>query len=904
MAYDAFISYSQAADGRLAPRLQSALHRIAKPWYKLKSLKVYRDSTNLALTPNLWDSIERAIEASNFFIFLASPTAAASRWVRKEIDYWLKEKDKKGQRLLIVLTEGTLTWDHGTNDFDWDRTTALPRELGRVFAGEPLWLDLCWAKHGSQVSGHDPRLKEGAATIAAALTGKSKDQLIGEDVRQRRFMVSTVAAVIIALSAAIGVALWQWNKASLRAIEAWSLAQAANAVSALADGRPDRAVELALQANDIEAPPSQTVQALADVAYNVAGTRHVFSGHTGEVSRACLVPGGRYAATGSADKTVRLWDIKNGKLVRTYSGHTAPVTDIAVNHDGMRLLSAAADGRMCLWEIDTDLTPLCFGGQGDTVTRVAFIPHSSQAISGHQDGGLAVWDLQRGAVDHRLAGHKGKVLSLAVDPSGRRAASGSSDDRVCIWDLDTGAQRCCSEPQIDLGPTWGLTDLAFHPDGGSVLVGFGGYPDGVSIALIEAESCKVQNKFRGHEGGMTMVAFGPDGRLALSGTRDRDLVLWDVEGGRELQRFRGHRNAITSVAFSTDGQVMLSGSADRTARLWSLTSGAEERRFLASAGGWIAVSDSGRFAVSLDKDHRGLQLWELTESQRDLKHERTSFGIISAAVSNDGKRVLVGSLEGDVWLWLPVTGELHRFAEGHLNRVTRVLFGPGEKQALSGAYPHQPGVPGQAQDRLLILWNLESGQMIREFIGHKGVIQDLALSRDGSVVLSGSTDGTLRMWDVASGRERLCFEGHEGDVFAVAISSDASRVASGSRDLSVRIWEGSTGKELRRLMGHTGSVRSVAFGPNGERLLSGSDDATVRLWDVATGEQVGRFQGHTAGVRYVAFRQQRDVGLSHSHASSSNILKDNMLRWWRLEPPIRLTEWVCGNRFTGGFRCP
>jgi len=88
-----------------------------------------------------------------------------------------------------------------------------------------------------------------------------------------------------------------------------------------------------------------------------------------------------------------------------------------------------------------------------------------------------------------------------------------------------------------------------------VLVGFGGYPDGVSIALIEAESCKVQNKFRGHEGGMTMVAFGPDGRLALSGTRDRDLVLWDVEGGRELQRFRGHRNAITSVAFSTDGQV-------------------------------------------------------------------------------------------------------------------------------------------------------------------------------------------------------------------------------------------------------------------------------------------------------------------------------------------------------------
>ena len=86
----AFISYSHVADGTLAPQLQSALHGFAKPWYRLRAIRVFRDKTSLSATPSLWPSIEAALRNSKFLLFLASPDAAKSHWVNKEIETFLQ----------------------------------------------------------------------------------------------------------------------------------------------------------------------------------------------------------------------------------------------------------------------------------------------------------------------------------------------------------------------------------------------------------------------------------------------------------------------------------------------------------------------------------------------------------------------------------------------------------------------------------------------------------------------------------------------------------------------------------------------------------------------------------------------------------------------------------------------
>src|SRR5882724_6938764 len=115
MAYSAFISYSHAADATLAAALQSALHSFARPFYKLRALHIFRDQTNLAVNPALWSSIREALDQSLFFILLASPEAAASPWVVKEAEYWIVRNGPS--HILIVLTGGTLKWDHSAASF-------------------------------------------------------------------------------------------------------------------------------------------------------------------------------------------------------------------------------------------------------------------------------------------------------------------------------------------------------------------------------------------------------------------------------------------------------------------------------------------------------------------------------------------------------------------------------------------------------------------------------------------------------------------------------------------------------------------------------------------------------------------------------------------------------------------
>src|SRR5262245_34418986 len=90
--YAAFLVYSRAVDGRLAPALGDALQQFAKPWYRPRALRVFRDSASLAANPGLWSSIVAALEQSEYFILLASPEAAASQWVNREVEYWLTHK--------------------------------------------------------------------------------------------------------------------------------------------------------------------------------------------------------------------------------------------------------------------------------------------------------------------------------------------------------------------------------------------------------------------------------------------------------------------------------------------------------------------------------------------------------------------------------------------------------------------------------------------------------------------------------------------------------------------------------------------------------------------------------------------------------------------------------------------
>ena len=181
--YDGFISYSHAADGQLAPALQKALQKLAKPWYRRRSLEIFRDETGLSVDPHLWGAIVKALDDSEWFLLLTSPLAAQSEWVGREIEHW--KANRSVDRILPILTDGHWEWDEATGDFTPD-SDAVPQALRGVFTDEPRHLDLRWAHEEQQVDLNNSRFRNAVAEIAAPLHGVSKDEIEGEDVRQHR----------------------------------------------------------------------------------------------------------------------------------------------------------------------------------------------------------------------------------------------------------------------------------------------------------------------------------------------------------------------------------------------------------------------------------------------------------------------------------------------------------------------------------------------------------------------------------------------------------------------------------------------------------------------------------------------------------------------------------------------
>ncbi|HEX7532450.1 MAG TPA: toll/interleukin-1 receptor domain-containing protein, partial [Methyloceanibacter sp.] len=200
-AYDAFISYSHAKDKPIAAALQSVIQKLGKPWYQRRALRVFRDDTSLSATPQLWPSIEQALSQSRYLLLLASPEAANSHWVGKEVEYWLANKSP--DTLLVGVTDGTLAWNEAKDDFDWQPDTPLPPALKGGFPAEPKWVDLSAYREGA-----DPRnahFIEAGADFAAAIRGMPKEDLLSQEVRQqRRALRLAVGAAAVMLLLAVG----------------------------------------------------------------------------------------------------------------------------------------------------------------------------------------------------------------------------------------------------------------------------------------------------------------------------------------------------------------------------------------------------------------------------------------------------------------------------------------------------------------------------------------------------------------------------------------------------------------------------------------------------------------------------------------------------------------------------
>ena len=192
------------------------------------------------------------------------------------------------------------------------------------------------------------------------------------------------------------------------------------------------------------------------------------TGHTGTVDSVSFSPDGQTLASGSSDKTIRLWNVHTGQTLRTLKGHTHWVSSVCFSPDGNTLASGSRDWNIHLWDVRTGQALRTLKEHTHWVSSVCFSPDGNTLASGSWDETIRLWDVRTGQALRTLTGHKSRVFSVSFSPDGNTLASGSSDKTIRLWNVHTGqALRTLK------GHTYWVSSVCFSPDGNTLASGSG-----------------------------------------------------------------------------------------------------------------------------------------------------------------------------------------------------------------------------------------------------------------------------------------------------------------------------------------------------------------------------------------------------------------------------------------------
>lgn len=538
-----------------------------------------------------------------------------------------------------------------------------------------------------------------------------------------------------------------------------------------------------------------------------------------EVRAVAITPDGLHIVAASAHGTMRLWDIKTGAHVRTFGGwqwlysFTGSVSSIVVTPDGQHIIAGGyADGAVKIWDITTGaLLRTILAAQG-SVNSVAVTPDGGQIVTGGNDQSVKLWDIANGALLRSMAGHQKQVNSVSVTADGRHILSASEDGGVKLWDLATGGL----ERSFEVGE--GAADTAAVTSDGKYVV------SGVtSIKVIDIAKGTVVSPFE--HSGATVVAVTPDSRNIITGYRS--ISVLDMATGTAEREFVAG-DWVWSVTVAPDSRHIASVNTSKI-KFWELTTGAVVHTAEAR-GSALAFTPDGRHILS-EGDSQTVKLWDPVTETVVRTFAGHKAGIVSIEVTPDSRYVVSGANDGSIRQWDIKTGKLVHTFESHQTWVNPIAITPDSRYIVSGS------------EHAIKLWDLATGKLLRTFAGHQGLVFSVAVTPDGRQVVSGSGDGTVKIWDLRAGTLLRTLLASEDLVTSVAVTPDGSRILSVGDNETIKVWDLKTGVLVSNLWDHQGPVDTVAVTPDGRRAVAGSTEGTIRIWDLSSGRLLATLIG-------------------------------------------------------------
>ena len=612
--------------------------------------------------------------------------------------------------------------------------------------------------------------------------------------------------------------------------------------------------------NDIKFSPDGTRFAVATTIgvwmYDAQTGKEIslFKGDRQDIKGVAFSKDGRFLVSANSAGGIPRWNATTGELHSIFVKENVRSLNTAVfSADGTKLVSVSGlHDEIQVWNLSDGTTPPIIIDIDPDFKRGQF---SSIALSPDRRFlataihewkkvyPIQMWNAVTGKRLLTLTGHTRRIKSLVFSPDGKTLASGDEYRTIKLWNMDTATSHATFKAPIS------FYALSFSPNG--KLLASGCYDGNVRLWNAETKQGGWQgaiSKFlptltlKGHKDGVSALAFSPDGKMLLSGSDDGTIRAWDTITGRQQFICPGHTSEISELAASEGGNTLISVHSWKSQLLhWNISVGHHLSGYYFKNKRPQAISPDAKMLTLKDWTATDTLLWDISKKRirATLKgHEVPLSKMLNFVFSLDGKRLASANVHqgiGLIHVW-NIPNQSRSFLkrlffssksispqytlEGHTDGGYTLKFSPNGKIL---ATVHN-------KNKVIRLWDVETGSTRFTLTGHKQTIKALAFSPNGKILASGENYQTIYLWDVTTGQQ-LTNSQTEATVNTLQFSPDGKTIVSGNHNGKIQLLDAHTLRLLSTHIGHTNWVNALMFSEDGKTLFSASRDGTILLWD-------------------------------------------------------------------------
>lgn len=541
----------------------------------------------------------------------------------------------------------------------------------------------------------------------------------------------------------------------------------------------------------------------------------VLEGHTKEITCLKSTSFSRRLLSGSLDKTIKLWNLQTGTIEMSLDTGLE-ILALELSPDDLTIISSLSDITIRLWDCET----------GDQISRTRIYKNPMTIMSLSSDGGMLLCTGEKCSGVKRiflrrikskviLQHHKQTVTNLAISPDNTMLAASSNDLSISLWDLDKMKLL-----HVFQGYTKKIDIIAFTPNSKHLVSG----GDHHSLKIWTLHDKNFEDAFTLHSDSISDMLIYENGSKLLTACKDNSLMLFDLNEKKLLSSLFFNHSFTRLLLNHAENSVY---TGNKTGAILELDLNTFQERKQAQGEfrpvKALAISPDDRKLFTSSSEF--IRIWGVGNRNFSLigilaGHSSKVYSLI---INTRGTKLFSGSSDSKIFIWDIVNEKKIAALEGHT--------GPVRKLALSDA--NEDTLYSCSDDKTIRSWNLKDSKPIPFMNGHVANIKYMVFSPDDKYLISGDENDTLIVWDLSKKKAKCVLTNNENcAIQGIALTSDGSKLISCTNKTKKTIWDIDLGRKIAHFEYPLAYPQKMVLASNDKNVIIAYSDLKIRSWSL------------------------------------------------------------------------